>query len=319
MASYNGAKCLICEKEFSESDDIVVCPQCGTPYHGECYFEKGECINNALHESGGTWKREEAVNSEEKADSRHEHNKICGECGAINKAHSLICERCGNSLLNNQPKTEAGQEGGFKRNDFPFGSMEAMGINPEDKYCGMNPDEKFEGTPLSDVSEFVGKNRFYYLPMFKRMKDTGKKISLNFICLFFPQFYFANRKMWLFAAFTTAVSFMLSLPTLMYYMVETNMAGGILQNLNTESVAFQAVSNLTYYLNIAYTISMFLFSNWLYYRHVLKKVKHIKSENADNSAEAIRKCGGTSTAGIVITLLVQGVMTLLLMFIFNVY
>ena len=295
MASYNGAKCLICEKEFSESDDIVVCPQCGTPYHRECYFEKGECINNTLHESGGTWKREEAVNSEEKADSRHEHNKICGECGAINKAHSLICERCGNSLLNNQPKTEAGQEGGFKRNDFPFGSMEAMGINPEDKYCGMN------------------------LPMFKRMKDTGKKISLNFICLFFPQFYFANRKMWLFAAFTTAVSFMLSLPTLMYYMVESNMAGGILQNLNIESVAFQAVSNLTYYLNIAYTISMFLFSNWLYYRHVLKKVKHIKSENADNSAEAIRKCGGTSTAGIVITLLVQGVMTLLLMFIFNVY
>ena len=89
--------------------------------------------------------------------------------------------------------------------------------------------------------------------------------------------------------------------------------------MNVDSAAFRAVSNLTYYLNIAFTISMFLFSNCLYYRHVLKKVKHIKSENADNSAETIRKCGGTSTAGIVMTLLVQVVLTFLLIFIFNVY
>ena len=33
MSNYLGSKCIMCGQEFKENDDIVVCPDCGTPYH----------------------------------------------------------------------------------------------------------------------------------------------------------------------------------------------------------------------------------------------------------------------------------------------
>ena len=55
MATYTGAKCKVCQEPFKDGDDIVVCPDCGTPYHRECYKKAGKCINDELHESGGSW------------------------------------------------------------------------------------------------------------------------------------------------------------------------------------------------------------------------------------------------------------------------
>ena len=36
-------------------DDIVVCPECGAPYHRACYQEKGQCIFEELHKAGKAW------------------------------------------------------------------------------------------------------------------------------------------------------------------------------------------------------------------------------------------------------------------------
>ena len=52
---YKGIKCPVCEKPFTENDDIVVCPTCGAPYHRACYMEKGACIFTDLHEAGKDW------------------------------------------------------------------------------------------------------------------------------------------------------------------------------------------------------------------------------------------------------------------------
>jgi hypothetical protein len=48
-------------------------------------------------------------------------------------------------------------------------------------------------------------------------------------------------------------------------------------------------------------------------------VKRIKETATGSPAEAMAKSGGTSTAGIIMTLLVQIVITCILMFIFNVF
>ena len=37
MARYTGNHCPVCEQEFTDNDDIVVCPDCGTPYHRACW------------------------------------------------------------------------------------------------------------------------------------------------------------------------------------------------------------------------------------------------------------------------------------------
>ena len=46
---YIGLKCPICGKPFTADDDIVVCPQCGAPYHRECYIKAGKCIYEDKH------------------------------------------------------------------------------------------------------------------------------------------------------------------------------------------------------------------------------------------------------------------------------
>lgn len=49
MADYTGIKCPVCDKPFQPGDDIVVCPQCGAPYHRECYQQEGKCKFDDLH------------------------------------------------------------------------------------------------------------------------------------------------------------------------------------------------------------------------------------------------------------------------------
>ena len=36
MSNYTGCKCPVCQQPFTETDDIVVCPECGAPYHRAC-------------------------------------------------------------------------------------------------------------------------------------------------------------------------------------------------------------------------------------------------------------------------------------------
>ena len=33
MIDYKNCKCTLCHKPLHEGDDMVVCPECGAPYH----------------------------------------------------------------------------------------------------------------------------------------------------------------------------------------------------------------------------------------------------------------------------------------------
>ena len=44
--------CQVCQKEFQKGDDIVVCPECGTPVHRECWKQLGHCVNEYRHGTG---------------------------------------------------------------------------------------------------------------------------------------------------------------------------------------------------------------------------------------------------------------------------
>lgn len=52
---YTGEKCICCGKIFTETDDVVVCPDCGTPQHRECYRMNGECVNKVRHSENFKW------------------------------------------------------------------------------------------------------------------------------------------------------------------------------------------------------------------------------------------------------------------------
>lgn len=46
---YSNYKCPVCNNQFTEDDDVVVCPECGTPHHRECYIQNGNCANKDKH------------------------------------------------------------------------------------------------------------------------------------------------------------------------------------------------------------------------------------------------------------------------------
>ena len=48
---YTNYKCPVCNNQFTEDDDVVVCPECGTPHHRECYIQNGNCANADKHGS----------------------------------------------------------------------------------------------------------------------------------------------------------------------------------------------------------------------------------------------------------------------------
>ena len=52
MALYENNSCPVCGKQFQPGDDIVTCPECGTPHHRACYRELGHCAHQALHGNG---------------------------------------------------------------------------------------------------------------------------------------------------------------------------------------------------------------------------------------------------------------------------
>ena len=129
MSLYTGLKCKVCDKSFLEEDDIVVCPDCGTPYHRSCYKEKGECINYELHEKNQSY----SVN-EEKA-KKIGDKIICEKCGMQNKSLSIFCERCGNPIT---IEKSAADERNVNTEENPFPNMIKVDYN--DKYCGFDPD-----------------------------------------------------------------------------------------------------------------------------------------------------------------------------------
>ncbi len=47
--NYINYKCPVCNNQFTEEDDVVVCPECGTPHHRECYIKNGKCANADKH------------------------------------------------------------------------------------------------------------------------------------------------------------------------------------------------------------------------------------------------------------------------------
>ena len=66
MNRYTGIKCQHCGKAFQENDQVVVCPDCGAPYHRSCFVEmNGICKFADKHAEGYSWNHAENKKKEE--------------------------------------------------------------------------------------------------------------------------------------------------------------------------------------------------------------------------------------------------------------
>ncbi|MBP1561224.1 MAG: DUF2628 domain-containing protein [Oscillospiraceae bacterium] len=308
MAGYIGTRCIVCSEKFTSDDDVVICPECGTPYHRECYKKEGKCVNTVLHQRGGSWKPSYDTGS----DSASSEAVTCRFCGNVNPPLTLFCRRCGmpvSSMENDSDHAHrAGQfyrgvninenPGAYNQNANGGVQFNPFLINFSDPLCGYSPDEDLDGVKMSEMGDFVGSNTHYYLPIFKRFKETHKSVSWNFTAMLFPEYYFAYRKMPLAALGAFILHAVSMLPVFIVYLsqfAEFGALSAMASSVDTRGTAFQGFMMICNAILYSLMFLSGLFGNRLYYNSALRKIKKVKeTESGMILRQTLVKKGGTS-------------------------
>ncbi len=295
---YIGEKCPVCGEVFTAEDDIVVCPECGTPHHRACYAVENKCANAAEHSTGKKWER---------SDAEKENVRICPVCHFQNSRSALNCQRCGTELKDIEPvRQEDIFSGEREQRREPFVMPEEL-ADPI-KFLGLDEKEDMGGATMKEVSDFVGVNTFYYLPRFKRIKDDGLKPSFNFISLIFPSLYFASRKMWLWAVIAAFLGILFNLPAnLLIYGKDMSVEFGKFVTDNKQMIS--SISEICLGLDMAARALSCFFANWLYFRFTLRTIK--KNRNGGRPSSAL---GGVKPMNMLIITLIKGCIGFLAIF-----
>lgn len=159
--------CPVCNRKFEEGDDIVYCPECGTPHHRECYNAVGHCVNRGLHASGYSFYDEMKCNAQEKETEEKE------------KAQAAL----------KRFKTDGDENAdeGFS----PLFIPEQFNTSVYDK-----DDEKINGESVSDYAVTIRTNIPRFINIFKEFEYKGRKASWNWGAFLFGSLYLFFRKMY---------------------------------------------------------------------------------------------------------------------------
>ena len=211
--NYYGLPCPVCGEIMKNDDDIVVCPECATPHHRECWFKNGRCINQELHGEDFVWsakkakaepeEKEEAIQSENpQNDNITPGSILCHVCGSENPADALHCGNCG-ALFGETESEEAKKDCPFCGESNPANAMRcgncgnffARDIENEFfKNAGIDENEKIGDYSASDYALYTQLNAKKYLPKFRKIEE--KKITFNWAAFFFGAQWFLFRKMY---------------------------------------------------------------------------------------------------------------------------
>ncbi len=285
----------MCDKKFAKGDDIVVCPDCGTPYHRACYKENGACLHAEQHSSG----YEYTPPKSEPKDNR------CTNCGMDNPQNNLFCEKCGSSLreidklAKEQLKDDTSNKIPF--NDVPPEPNHNPLASPMSDFMRMAPIEKeYDGIASSDWIRYIGASAPYYLMQFSRMDSSPSKKKTTFCwsALFFTPFYFAYRKMWSWMMLSVLGSIVVSIPAFILMLHDLGYSTGI----NTGTAMFSTVAFLCSLLSWGMNIFFALFAFYLFRQHGIKKIHALKEKKYDERTyfEKLEKVGNPGILGIIL-------------------
>ena len=199
-------ECPVCQETFKDGDDIVVCPECGTPHHRECYEKINHCANADKHDEGFVFEKTNAENNNENSEAETDktENKdavICPRCKNENPKGTFYCGKCG-FPVGLQQNTTPEQE------NQPFG-MPVMTFDPFDPMGGIDPETDMgDGVTAGEMSKYVQKNTSYFSRVFHKIKEFGKG-KFNFSAFLFSGAYLLYRKMYKIGAVITSIMLLL--------------------------------------------------------------------------------------------------------------
>ncbi len=156
---YDNNKCDGCGVIMHDTDDIVVCPVCGTPQHRECYKANNKCVNEHLHSEGFKWKAEFVPEPPKPVEKKIEED--------------------GTPFGNTTPL-------------MPMTATKAENIFM--KGILFDPNDEFDGIKVREAAVFFQQGAQRYIRKFMRNKE--KKITWNWGAFFLTPFWFFYRKLY---------------------------------------------------------------------------------------------------------------------------
>lgn len=211
MIINSNEKCPVCNNNFTQEDDIVVCPKCGTPHHRNCYNSIGHCANADKHSTGFEYNAPDAADymqssssdtvSDEKnvantdnqnyynpqnseyynnsAERNNDNNKtVCPQCHAEINKDAPFCSHCG-----------------ARQNNVQYGEYNPInnfGFHNAEQQQYENETQTIDGKSVKDVAAVIGINTQKFIPKFLQ----NKKLSWNWSAFFLGPYYLFYRKMY---------------------------------------------------------------------------------------------------------------------------
>ncbi len=223
---YIDENCPYCGQAFTAQDDVVVCPECGTPHHRGCWFAHGCCANSEKHGADFVWQssaqpepeKAEAAEPDKQANDKKSLDIVCPDCGKTCPNGTLRCPDCGAMLI-------------------PFGNV-GTGEPPLAQFRpGFDANEDIDGLRSGDIALFCRSGGMHYIKSFRK-QASGKKFTWNWGALFFAPFWFFYRKLYkagaIFAALFVALN-LWSLPLSNNMIDVYNNVAGEVQHVMEES------------------------------------------------------------------------------------
>ncbi len=279
---YTGAKCAACGEEFTDTDDVVVCPECATPHHRKCYRINGECVNRIRHGTEFNWNTENRT--AERTDDEFFNDK------ENKNPEEIKVERIEVETIP----------------EFIENSLKIFDNDEKEK----------DGCTLREILDFVNRNVLYYMPVFARIRNMGSSISFNLICFIFPQAYFANRKMWFWALLTSFISVVLLIPMMITLLAtdspyaSTYLPANVLEAISDNAGLINSLMEICNSADLIMRILFCLFGNRLYYNFAVRSVRKIKRQSGgDITKEQLVSAGGTKFVNIILIMLVTLALT----------
>lgn len=293
MYNFSGCPCSVCGKPLSQKDDIVVCPECGAPYHRACYESAGACVHTALHGTGFEWTPPKSL----------DEMKTCPVCGERNPADAKVCSSCRSSLEPPKaPEPEAGAAessgGGFDYGRFYQNAQNAQtGQDPQAASAHFDPSRTVDGISCADWENYLGPFGLGYLSEFLRMQREDRKVSISLGATFFGPFFFFYRKAWKPAFGFLGLELLLNLPTFFQ----------LLQISNSPFAPGFSASTLGLLSRIAAAASFVMmifrgiYGKYLYRRSAARRIRRIQENfpDGDQRAFVLRAQGGVSLGAVV--------------------
>jgi len=307
MSRYANIDCPVCGKPLDDGSSVVVCPDCGAPYHLECYKTSGECIFGDLHEKNEDW-----IPPKKELEFNPQDEFRCSRCGAVNPSDGVSCEVCGNQLGDKtpQPNPELPRMGGgFIPRNLP--------LNPfTTPFGGVSPDEEIDGVPSKELAIFVGQNSHYFLPRFKILNKT-RAMLVNWAAFLFMGVYFLYRKMYVLGIVIILSSLLLSIPGALALIASANSVASL--NTSTLDVDLLAkFSTIASFIGAILRVFCGLFANKIYHKHVMKKIAKIKqnpkSKNKEEYYSMLKKQGSVDTKLITALIMAYSIAIFLMVF-----